>query len=306
MSIPRPYLRGMRFTRTYTCISCLEEECRIINQSGSSALRPLRLPYCCFPLNRRQISSDISSPLFATARKNMNFYRTSMATEQVGVRFRKCLILARELNISPVIWLRRSYLARLAGQHYDAINSPQKTYILLVLRKHVLELPFFVWMVRLERRSTSWSGSSWYVRCVLLQGTRRIQIYSVVQGFSVKNPGEKFLGSNVRGPYNTHNAPPPLPERGTMLYASVGTSAVSCASNGMYRETYIRWCLVRLSFGFGFHKPRSGGARFPLPLFTHPVAVNSKTPKTRHSVFWQIQTFRFYLFYPCLRLYTGS
>ena len=48
--------------------TCLEEECRIINQSGSCTLRPLRLLYCCFPLNRRQISSDVtSSPLFATA-----------------------------------------------------------------------------------------------------------------------------------------------------------------------------------------------------------------------------------------------
>ena len=48
--------------------TCLQEECRTINQSGSCTLRPLRLLYCCFPLNRRQITSDItSSPLFATA-----------------------------------------------------------------------------------------------------------------------------------------------------------------------------------------------------------------------------------------------
>ena len=56
---------------TYAYVhTCLEEECRIINQSGSCTLRPLRLLYGCFPLNRRQISSDVtSSPLLATATK---------------------------------------------------------------------------------------------------------------------------------------------------------------------------------------------------------------------------------------------
>ena len=50
--------------------TCLEEEYRIINQYGSCTLRSLRLLCCCFPLNRRQISSGIpSSPLFATATK---------------------------------------------------------------------------------------------------------------------------------------------------------------------------------------------------------------------------------------------
>ena len=56
---------------TYVYVhTCLEEECRIINQSGSCTLRPLRLLHRCIPLNQRQISSDItSSPLFATATK---------------------------------------------------------------------------------------------------------------------------------------------------------------------------------------------------------------------------------------------
>ena len=80
MSNPRYYLRGVplfspniwSYVRsTYVYVhTYLEKECRIINQFGSCTLRPLRLLYCCFPLNRRQISSDItSSPLFATASK---------------------------------------------------------------------------------------------------------------------------------------------------------------------------------------------------------------------------------------------
>ena len=80
MSNPRYYLRGVplfspnilvvRSTYVYAH-TCLDEECRIMNQFGSCTLRPLRLLYCCFPLNRRQISSDItSSPLFATATKH--------------------------------------------------------------------------------------------------------------------------------------------------------------------------------------------------------------------------------------------
>ena len=41
-----------------------------ITQSGSCTLRPPRLLLCCFPLRRRQISSDITfSPLSATATK---------------------------------------------------------------------------------------------------------------------------------------------------------------------------------------------------------------------------------------------
>ena len=68
------YFRRIYFVArsTYAYVhTCLEEECRIIKQSGSCTLRPLRLLYCCFPLNRQQIiSSDItSSPLFATATK---------------------------------------------------------------------------------------------------------------------------------------------------------------------------------------------------------------------------------------------
>ena len=59
----------VRSTYVYVHI-CLEEECRIIRHCGSCTLRPLRLVYCCFPLNRRQTSSDItSSPLFGTATK---------------------------------------------------------------------------------------------------------------------------------------------------------------------------------------------------------------------------------------------
>ena len=85
MSIPRPFLRGVffYFRRMYLVVcctyvyvhTCLEEECRIINQSGSCTLRPLRLLCCCFPLNRRQISSDIkSSPSSIRDRhKNLNF-----------------------------------------------------------------------------------------------------------------------------------------------------------------------------------------------------------------------------------------
>ena len=80
MSNPRYYLRGVplfspnilvvRSTYVYAH-TCLDEECRIMNQFGSCTLRPLRLLYCCFPLNRRQISSDVtSSPLFATATKH--------------------------------------------------------------------------------------------------------------------------------------------------------------------------------------------------------------------------------------------
>ena len=65
-AIPRPYLRGVLFIfaehiwsyvvpGTYVYVhTCLEEERRIINKSGSCRLRPLRLLYCCFPLNRRQ------------------------------------------------------------------------------------------------------------------------------------------------------------------------------------------------------------------------------------------------------------
>ena len=82
MSIARPYLRGVLFIFTECIWSYvvllriraypLEEECRIINQSGSCTLWPLRLLYCCFPLNRRQISSDItSSPLLATTTKTL-------------------------------------------------------------------------------------------------------------------------------------------------------------------------------------------------------------------------------------------
>ena len=45
-------------------------ECRIIPQSGSCTPRPPRLLFFCFPLHRRQISSDItSSPLSSTASK---------------------------------------------------------------------------------------------------------------------------------------------------------------------------------------------------------------------------------------------
>jgi len=41
-----------------------------ITQSGSCTYRPPRLLLCCFPLHRRQISSDItSSPLSSTATK---------------------------------------------------------------------------------------------------------------------------------------------------------------------------------------------------------------------------------------------
>ena len=80
MPIPRPYyVRGVLFIfaeylvvrSTYVHVhTCLEEEYRIINQYGSCTLRSLRLLCCCFPLNRRQISSGIpSSPLFATATK---------------------------------------------------------------------------------------------------------------------------------------------------------------------------------------------------------------------------------------------
>ena len=80
ISIPRPYLRGVLyvFRRIYFVVrstyvyvhTCLEEECRIINQSGSCTLGPLRPLYCYFPLNRRQIWSDIAySPLFATSTK---------------------------------------------------------------------------------------------------------------------------------------------------------------------------------------------------------------------------------------------
>ena len=55
---------------TYVYVhTCLEEECRIINQSGCCTRRP-PLMFCCSPLNRRQISLDITySPLFATATK---------------------------------------------------------------------------------------------------------------------------------------------------------------------------------------------------------------------------------------------
>ena len=67
MSIPRPDLRGgflffplNIFGRTYSTYvyvhECLEEECRIINESGSCTLRPLRLLPGCFPLHRRQKS----------------------------------------------------------------------------------------------------------------------------------------------------------------------------------------------------------------------------------------------------------
>ena len=56
--------------RMYTCIKCLEEECRITNESGSCTLRPPRLLPCCFPLHRRQISSDIKcSRLFVDRHK---------------------------------------------------------------------------------------------------------------------------------------------------------------------------------------------------------------------------------------------
>ena len=48
----------------------LEEECGIIKESGSCTLRPPRLFLCCFPLHRRQTSSDItSSALSSTATK---------------------------------------------------------------------------------------------------------------------------------------------------------------------------------------------------------------------------------------------
>ena len=60
------------FGRTYSTYvyvhKCIEEECGIINESGSCTLRPTRLLACCFPLHRRQISSDITcSPLSSTA-----------------------------------------------------------------------------------------------------------------------------------------------------------------------------------------------------------------------------------------------
>ena len=70
MSIPRSFLRGVPLVSpnifvvrsTYVYMhKCLEEQSRIINQFGSCTLRPLRLLYCCFPLNRRQISSNITS-----------------------------------------------------------------------------------------------------------------------------------------------------------------------------------------------------------------------------------------------------
>ena len=67
--------------------------------SGSCTLRPPRLLLCCFPLHRRQISSDITySLLSSTATKNTNFERTSTATEQVGVQFSQYIITGTDKN----------------------------------------------------------------------------------------------------------------------------------------------------------------------------------------------------------------
>ena len=61
-----------------------------ITQSGSCTLRRPRL-LCCFPLHRRQNSSDIMSSFtsFVDRHENTNSWRTNMATEEVGVQFRQ-------------------------------------------------------------------------------------------------------------------------------------------------------------------------------------------------------------------------
>ena len=82
MSIPRRYLRGMLFifaeyiwshvVRTYTCIPYMSRR-RVPNHKPVWELRTSATPppILCFPLNRRQISSDVtSSPLLRPPQKH--------------------------------------------------------------------------------------------------------------------------------------------------------------------------------------------------------------------------------------------
>ena len=74
-------------------------------QSGSCTLRPPRLLLRCFPLRRRQISSDVpSSPLSSAATKTQTSKGLlySVATEQVAVQFRQlyCVPLCPNQSIN--------------------------------------------------------------------------------------------------------------------------------------------------------------------------------------------------------------
>ena len=109
MSIPRPDLRGVfsfLFRRiclvvcsTYVYVhKCLEEECSILNQSGSCTLRPPRLR-CCFRCidDKHRRTQHLTS--FVDRHKNIKFYRTSMVTEQVGVQFSQFMYIVGGIRL---------------------------------------------------------------------------------------------------------------------------------------------------------------------------------------------------------------
>ena len=123
MSIPKPDLRFFFFRRIYLVVhstyvhvhKCLEKECRIINQSESCTFRPPRLLPCCFPLLRRQISSDItSSPLLSTATK-------ALTSKELAWRLNKSACNSAYFSMGSTAGVKYDLILALRSQVFEYI-----------------------------------------------------------------------------------------------------------------------------------------------------------------------------------------